>query len=90
MSNKIFSASPASGLNCGKEKTKIIKMRHCRMVSEPVEGQHDNLITAHTHNSNLVTGYILLCSKLYIFNIIIFELIDNVFPGEASPSHKKI
>ena len=43
------------------------------------KGEHENHITAHIHNSNFVTGYILLCSRLYILNIIKFGSNDNDF-----------
>lgn len=39
--------------------------------------KHGNLITAHTDKSKLFTGYVLLCSGLYIFNITDFVSKDN-------------
>ena len=64
MRKLIISASPASGLNCGKENE-----NKCVIAALPLslsKGEHDNHITAHTNKCNLVTGYGLLCSRLYI------------------------
>ena len=63
MRKLIFSASPASGLNCGKEKNED-------KINVLLPRERDKYITAHTNKCKLITGYGLLCSRLYSLNIL--------------------